>query len=76
MFPDGGRVLLDPRGAPEGARFEVRWFDADYLAWQQPYEIEASNIGMFFDEVRNSLIRSTVFIICLKKLLKVLLLEF
>ncbi|MBW1696411.1 MAG: hypothetical protein JRK26_06405 [Deltaproteobacteria bacterium] len=44
MFPDGGRVLLDVQEAPEGARFEVRWFDADYLAWQEPYQIEAASM--------------------------------
>ncbi len=37
MFPGGGgQVLLDPRGAAEGARFEVRWFDCEYLHWKEP----------------------------------------
>ena len=41
MFPEGGRVLLEPAGAPAGAAFEVRWFDADYLAWQPAYVVRS-----------------------------------
>ncbi|MEA1997548.1 MAG: hypothetical protein U9N45_07900 [Gemmatimonadota bacterium] len=45
MFPNGGRVVLNPRGAPEGASFIVEWFDADYLCWHPAYEIESSGVA-------------------------------
>ena len=44
MFPDGGRVLLIPQGAAAGAKFEVSWFDAEYLHWLEPVAVEAASM--------------------------------
>jgi hypothetical protein len=42
MFPEAGQVLLDPAGAGGNRRFEVRWFDTEYLHWKEPVTVSAA----------------------------------